>query len=192
MQAVVVAGAVLQQQRRRPGLAGGVAALQERVVAVADSGCRCPWLRSSDWRRREAADRAPAATPRSGRAADRQSICTRRARSRGAPSRPGCGNERRPDRAPPARGTRPARAIPSGRRSPARRDRSPPASSRSHRRARRCRRRCGMERCSAAVDFMAASFANQAIPRHPISGRTRVILARSAKRLIPVMPGCAS
>src|SRR6266436_3513908 len=33
MQAVVVAGAVLQQQRRRPGLAGAMAALQERFMA---------------------------------------------------------------------------------------------------------------------------------------------------------------
>src|ERR1700682_640552 len=34
MQAIVVTGAVLQQQRRRPALAGGMAPFQERFVAV--------------------------------------------------------------------------------------------------------------------------------------------------------------
>ena len=121
MQAVVVAGAVLQQQRRRPGLAGGVAALQESVVACPGYRMSMPIASFQRLAMPEAARTAPDATPRSGPAADRKNICTRRAQNRGGPSRRGCGNERRRDRARPARGIPAAWSSVRSPRSPVRR-----------------------------------------------------------------------
>ena len=59
VQAVVVAGAVSQQQRRRPRLAGRVAAREEVGVRAGIARRRCPSPRSSGWRSARAADRAP-------------------------------------------------------------------------------------------------------------------------------------
>ncbi len=66
----------------------------------------------------------------------RRSICTRRARSRGAPSRSGCGTARPPHRSPPARRTPAARAPRGRRRSHGRRDRWRGAANRALRSAR--------------------------------------------------------
>ena len=91
VQAVVVAGAVLQQQRRRPHLAGGVAARQITRRAPPDSARAMPIasfqrLAIGRERRVERGAQAPRPVP----AADRRNTCTRRVRSRGAPSRRGC------------------------------------------------------------------------------------------------------
>ena len=72
VQAVVVARAIAQQQRRRPRLAGRVAALEERGVVGGEARRPCPCARASDWRSARAADRGAVRRSSTRPAADRR------------------------------------------------------------------------------------------------------------------------
>ncbi len=104
MQAIVVAGAIAQEERRRPCLTRLMAAREERFVlggiANGDAHRFVPPVRE----RLRAANKSRVEARRSAQAADRRNICTRLGQSRGSPSRCASESASRRDRALQARG----------------------------------------------------------------------------------------
>ena len=159
---------------------------------------RCQAPASSGWRWRQAADRAWSATHRRSRAADRKNTCTRRGRSRAAPSPHGCGNDLRSHRPAPMTRIRAAQAA-----RPWRRSRTTPGScrprpSRVRRPAERARsgqrpvfadaeRQCG--RPLALALLIAVKLAMPTARRHPKAGNVRPV--RSASARLHLGPGVA-